>query len=118
MTLSKHMRGVALCLTILLSLPLLLCACSGGADENGVTAPNGTKNAASSEASYYMFVPTDWVAEQYGESTMVTVSAYSTVSIGMTSFESEQDALSYWDESRADFERALTDLREIGRAHV
>lgn len=111
MTLQKNTRVAAFCLALLLSLPLLLCACSGGADENGIVAPNGTKNAASNEASYYMFVPTDWVAESYGESTMVTVSAYSTVSLSMTSFESDKDALSYWEESRADFARVLTDLR-------
>ena len=112
MTATKHIRALAFCLALLLSLPLLLCACSGGgADENGVSVPSGTQNAAASEASYYMFVPQDWIAQRYGASTMVTVSPYSTVSLYMTSFESDKDVISYWEESRADFERALSEFR-------
>ena len=111
MTLQKNTRALAFCLALLLSLPLLLCACAGGADENGVAVPNGTKNAAASEASYYMFVPTDWLADPYGENTMVTVSTYSSVSLSLTSFESDKTPEAYWEESRADFARTLTDFR-------
>ncbi|MBQ8174315.1 MAG: hypothetical protein IJ009_02815 [Clostridia bacterium] len=111
MSLSKNLREAALCLALLLCLSLLLSACSGEADENGVSVPNGMQNAASSEASYYMFVPTGWIAEPFGENTMVTVSAYSSVSLSLTSFESEKEPAVYWEESRADFERVLTDFR-------
>ena len=108
---TKHPRATALCLAILMTLPLLLCACSGSTGADGVSIPNGTQSAAAGEASYYMFVPSDWIVERYGETTMVTVSAYSSVSISMTSFASDKTPEAYWEESRADFARVLSDFR-------
>lgn len=111
MNLTKHLRKAALCLAILLVMPLLLCACSGRTGADGVSIPNGTQSAAAKEASYYMFVPTDWIVERYGETTMVAVSSYSSVSISMTSFASEKTPEAYWEESREDFARVLSDFR-------